>query len=120
MQAMEISVAEFINELEYFKENGKNCNVKFLSPANKLLALQTIDEDNPEAYILVDFVETEYESPITLTELIGKFADLGDDYSQTFIDFLEPENKSIILEEDSMSVDEAGDLVIRFSGYLVI
>lgn len=52
---------------------------------------------------------------MTLNDLTSKFSDLGNDYSQTFIDFLEPENKSIVLQENSMLVNEVGDLVINFS-----
>lgn len=112
----EISVKEFVDALSRFSESDINYEVKFISPNNKLLTLNksSVYTENPDFYVLVDFVNVEEGGSITLSELIGKFKGLGDDYSNTFIDFLQPNKKSMIIQEDSIYVSNKGDLVIKF------
>lgn len=116
----EISVKDFVNQLQTFRQNGENYNVKFRSPSNKLYTLNndSLYTENPDFYVLVDFIHAESEERITLDELIGRFNDLGGEFSETYIDFLQPDKKSIVLKEDSIYIGKNNELVIQFHKWI--
>ena len=118
----EISVGEFIGELDTFRADGIDYQIKFMSPAKESLTLHSdsIYTENPDCYVLVDYDEAESGNTIKLNELISRFCDLGEDYYDTLIDFLQPDKKSMIINEDSIYISEDKFLVIQFDEYMRI
>lgn len=121
MMMNEVSIEELINILSNLEDRAHNKNVQFFSPSNKRLELDQIYHEHPDTYVLIEFDEIEdvaSEKTITVSDFINKLKSLGDEYLKGFVDFLDPENKSMILrfsdEEDSFIINEEGGILIQF------
>lgn len=116
MSKSEISVEEFIRRLNTFNDE-KNYNLRFLSPTKTQLQLDCIYKEHPDTYVLVEFVVKNNNDSINLNEFICKFKELGENYSKTFIDFLRPKYRSMIIDSDSIKKGKNNNLIVQFKNW---
>lgn len=116
----EISIKDFLENLNHIAlEYNNNSKIKFLSPTNIQLELCNIYTEHPTMYVLFEFINKEkHNDLIRVTELIDKVKVLCPEYKDTYIDFINAKNQSIIFNSTSIKKGRDNTAIIQFHKWI--
>ncbi len=117
----EISIKNLTQQLEIIQlqekisGNHSDIPVKFFSPTKDELSFYQLSDESPDMYVIINFVNLDKRTDtiITLNQLIDKLKNLGAEYQDTYIDFIDQR-----IDNDSMDLGpvsfENNEVLIQF------
>ena len=117
----EISIKNLTQQLEIIQlqekisGNHSDIAVKFFSPTKDELSFYQLSDESPDMYVIINFVNLDKRTDtiITLNQLIDKLKNLGAEYQDTYIDFIDQR-----IDNDSMDLGpvsfENNEVLIQF------